>query len=274
MENVTTIARARALLHASSRPIGFVPTMGALHEGHLRLVARARERSATAVVSIFVNPLQFGANEDLATYPRDPDADRRKLAATGVDLLFAPETAAMYAPDFTTYVDVGRLGTMLEGAVRPGHFRGVATVVSKLLNIVQPDVLFLGQKDAQQAVVLRKMISELDFPIDIEVVQTVRESDGLAMSSRNRYLNAAEREQAPTLYRALLAARQALEAGSSKRDAIAAASAALSKAARLEYLELVDARSFEPLEDLRPPAFIVAAARFGATRLIDNLWVT
>ncbi len=274
MKRVTTAARARRLLRASPRPIGFVPTMGALHEGHLELITRARDRSATVAVSIFVNPLQFCANEDLATYPRDPAADRKKLAATGVDLLFAPETAAMYAPGFETFVDVGPLGTILEGAMRPGHFRGVATVIAKLLNIVRPDVLFLGQKDAQQAVVLRKMIGDLDFPIEVEIVPTVREPDGLAMSSRNRYLDAAQRKDAPTLYRALLAAREALAGGSSKRDAIAAGTAALSKSARLEYLELVDAQSFAPLERLRPPALIVAAARFGTTRLIDNLVVT
>lgn len=274
MESVTDVARARALLRALPRPVGFVPTMGALHDGHLQLVARARDRSATVAVSIFVNPLQFGANEDLATYPRDPVADRKKLAAAGVDVLFAPENSAMYAPGFATVVDVGPLGTILEGAVRPGHFRGVATVIAKLLNIVQPDVLFLGQKDAQQAVVLRKIVGDLDFPVDVEIVPTVRERDGLAMSSRNRYLDAAVREQASTLYRALLAVRDALEDGRSKGDAIVAGKAALSRSARLEYLELVDAQNFVPLEQLRPPAFIVGAARFGTTRLIDNLWVT
>ena len=248
--------------------------MGALHEGHLELIARARDRSASVAVSIFVNPLQFGANEDLATYPRDPVADRKKLAAAGVDVLFAPENTAMYAPGFATVVEVGPLGTILEGAARPGHFRGVATVIAKLLNIVQPDVLFLGQKDAQQTVVLRKMVGDLDFPVDVEIVPTVRERDGLAMSSRNRYLDAAAREQASTLYRALLAVRDALEDGSSKSDAIVAGKAALSSSARLEYLELVDAQNFVPLEQLRPPAFIVGAARFGTTRLIDNLWVT
>jgi pantoate--beta-alanine ligase len=274
MESVTDVARARALARALARPVGFVPTMGALHDGHLALIARARDRAATVAVSIFVNPLQFAANEDLSTYPRDPVADREKLAAAGVDLLFAPEIAQMYAPDFTTIVDVGPIGTILEGAVRPGHFRGVATVIAKLLNVLQPETLFLGQKDAQQAVVLRKMIADLDFPIGVEIVPTVRERDGLAMSSRNRYLDSAQREQAPTLYRALLAVRNSLESGSSKPDAILAGTTALSKSARLEYLELVDARDFLPLEHLRPPAFIVGAARFGTTRLIDNLWVT
>lgn len=274
MEHAVTVARARALFRASPRPLGFVPTMGALHEGHLELVRRARSRSAGVGVSIFVNPLQFGASEDLATYPRDPARDRAKLAAAGVDVLFAPETNAMYGADFTGFVDVGPLGTIFEGAQRPLHFRGVTTVIAKLLNIVQPEVLFLGQKDAQQAVVLRKMIVDLNFPVELEILPTVREPDGLAMSSRNGYLDASQRELAPTLYAALLGTREALERGNSKRDAIAAGTAMLSSSAKLDYLDVVDATTFAPLERLRPPAFIIGAARFGPTRLIDNLWIT
>ncbi len=274
MKNVTTVAQARALLRALPRPLGFVPTMGALHEGHLELVRRARGRSAAVAASIFVNPLQFGPNEDLATYPRAPQPDRERLAGAGVDVLFAPEAAAMYAPGFSTFVDVGPVGALFEGTIRPGHFRGVATVIAKLLNIVQPDVLFLGQKDAQQAVLLQKMVDDLDFPVAVEIVPTVREPDGLAMSSRNRYLDAAQRAQAPTLHRALLAMCESLERGDCKGDAIAAGSAALSTAARLEYLDVVDAQTFAPLESLRPPAFIIGAARFGTTRLIDNVWLT
>jgi pantoate--beta-alanine ligase len=274
MESVVTVERARALCGALPRPLGFVPTMGALHEGHLTLARRARLRSAAVAASIFVNPMQFGPNEDLARYPRDADRDRDKLAAAGVDLLFAPTTDAVYPPDFTSFVDVGPLGTVLEGAARPGHFRGVATVMAKLLNVVRPDMLFLGQKDAQQAIVLRKMIRDLDFSIEVEIVPTVREIDGLAMSSRNRYLDMAQRAQAPSLHAALLAMREALERGSDKSEAIAAGTSALSAGAKLDYLDLVDAESFAPLERLRPPAFIVGAARFGTTRLIDNLWVT
>jgi pantoate--beta-alanine ligase len=273
MEDAVTVARARELFGASARPLGFVPTMGALHDGHLELVRRARAACAAVGASIFVNPLQFGPHEDLAAYPRDLERDREKLAAAGVDLLFAPDAASMYAPDFETFVDVGRLGTVFEGAVRPGHFRGVATVIAKLLHIARPDVLFLGQKDAQQTVVLRKMISELEFPVAVEIVPTVRERDGLAMSSRNAYLDRAQRAQAPTLYRALLALREALERGISKSDAIATATKVLGPAGRLDYLDLVDERTFEPLDRLQPPAFIVGAARFGRTRLIDNLWV-
>ncbi len=247
--------------------------MGALHAGHLELIRHARNRSESVGASIFVNPLQFGANEDLTTYPRDEDGDRAKLRDAGVDVLFIPDVATMYSADFTTSVDVGPLGSVLEGAQRPQHFRGVTTVIAKLLNIVQPDLLFLGQKDAQQAAVLHKMIGELNFPVEVEMVPTVREPDGLAMSSRNRYLDAAQRAQAPTLYRALVATREALQHGRSTREAIAAGAAALSASATLDYLELVDAQSFEPLERLSLPAFIVGAARFGSTRLIDNLWI-
>jgi pantoate--beta-alanine ligase len=274
METVRTVTQARVLFGAAPRPLGFVPTMGALHGGHLELVRRARRQSAAVGASIFVNPLQFGANEDLATYPHDEAGDRAKLSEAGVDLLFAPEPAAMYPPDFTTYVDVGQLGTVLEGAQRPQHFRGVTTVIAKLLNIVQPDVLFLGQKDAQQAAILRKMIDDLNVPVEVQLVPTVREPDGLAMSSRNQHLDAERRAQAPTLYSALVAMRDALQAGDSKRDAIAAGAAALSPAATLDYLELVDTDTFVPLERLQTPAFILGAARFGSTRLIDNLWLT
>ena len=274
MELTTTIARARALFAASPRPLGFVPTMGALHDGHLELVRAARQRCAGVAASIFVNPLQFGPNEDFATYPRDPERDRHKLAASGADVLFAPDASTMYAPDFTTYVDVGAVGAAFEGAVRPGHFRGVATVIAKLLNIVHPDVLFLGQKDAQQAVVLRTVIRDLDFGVEIEIVPTVRERDGLAMSSRNVYLDSSQRAQAPTLYRALLATRDALERGLAKHAAIQTGTAALSASAKLDYLDLVDAAGFEPIDALRPPAIIIGAARFGNVRLIDNLWIS
>jgi pantoate--beta-alanine ligase len=273
MESAVTVARARALFGALPRPLGFVPTMGALHDGHLELVRRARVASLAVAASVFVNPLQFGANEDLAKYPRDPERDAAKLAAAGVDALFAPEAAAMYAPDFASFVDVGPLGDVFEGAYRPGHFRGVATVIVKLLNVVRPDTLFLGQKDAQQAVILRKTIAELDFPVEIELVPTVREPDGLAMSSRNRYLDATRRAEAPALYRALLSVREAMERGLGKSDAIAAGADELSAVATVDYLDVVDASSFVPLQRLQPSAFVIGAARFGATRLIDNLWV-
>ncbi len=273
MELVVDIARARALFAALPRPLGFVPTMGALHDGHLELVACARRHCASVAASIFVNPLQFGPNEDLSRYPRQPEADAAMLSSAGVDALFAPDAAALYPHGFATSVDVGPLGTAFEGAIRPGHFRGVATVIAKLLNVVRPDALFLGQKDAQQSVVLRRMIADLEFPVNVEVVPTVREHDGLAMSSRNAYLDPVQRAQAPTLHAALLAMREALELGAGKAAAIGVGKAALSPSARLDYLDLVDAQTFEPLERLQHPAFIIGAARFGATRLIDNLWM-
>ena len=273
MQRVVDVAPARELFATLPRPLGFVPTMGALHDGHLELVARARSRCASVAASIFVNPLQFGPSEDLARYPRQPDADAAKLAGGHVDVLFEPDAGAIYPPDFSVGVDPGPVAGRFEGAIRPGHFRGVATVMAKLLNIVRPDVLFLGQKDAQQSVVLARMIADLDFSVDLEMVPTVREADGLAMSSRNAYLDAAQRAEAPTLHGALLAVRSAFELGARKEEAVAAGRAALSPAAQLDYLDVVDARTFEPVERLRPPAFIIGAARFGTTRLIDNLWV-
>src|SRR5579863_8666049 len=273
MQIATSIAQARALFGTLRRPLGFVPTMGALHAGHVQVVRRARERNASVAVSVFVNPLQFGANEDLARYPRDFEGDRRKLESARVDVLFAPGVAEMYPPDFTTSVDVGALGATFEGLVRPAHFRGVATVVAKLLHVVQPTVLYLGQKDAQQTCVLRKMIADLAFPVETEIVPTIREADGLAMSSRNAYLNVEQRTQAASLYRALVALRDALDRGESKNNAIALARATLSPIATPDYFDVVSAATFEPVERLDAPSFVIAAAHFGSTRLIDNLYV-
>jgi pantoate--beta-alanine ligase len=247
--------------------------MGALHDGHMELVRRARARSATVAVSIFVNPLQFGPGEDLARYPRDLQRDRERLSAEGVDVLFTPETQTMYPAEFSTFVEVDSVAHTFEGAARPGHFRGVMTVLAKLLHLIAPDALFMGQKDAQQAVLTRKMIADLDFPVALEIVPTVREPDGLAMSSRNRYLDAAQRAQAPTLYAALRAVREALARGAGNDEAFAAGRAALSSQAHLEYLDLVDGNTFAPLGRLTPPAFVIGAARFGTTRLIDNVWL-
>jgi len=273
VESTKSLARARALFAALPRPLGFVPTMGALHAGHLALVAEARRRSDSVAASVFVNPLQFAPNEDLAAYPRDLRGDRRMLARAGVDVLFAPDSTEMFGGDFATFVDVGPLGSVFEGALRPSHFRGVTTVIAKLLHVVQPDAIYLGQKDAQQTAVLRRMMRDLAFPVEVRIVPTVREADGLAMSSRNRYLSTAQRARAPSLYQALLTMREALERGRTKKVAIAAAAAVLDGAARLDYLDLVDADTFEPLERLHAPAFIIGAARFGKTRLIDNLLV-
>jgi len=248
--------------------------MGALHDGHLELVRRARADCTAVGASVFVNPLQFAPTEDLAKYPRDFEGDRAKLAGAGVDVLFAPAVAAMYPPDFTTYVDVGPLGSTFEGAIRPEHFRGVATVVAKLLHIVQPDYLYLGQKDAQQTAVLGKMVRDLEFPVTVTIVPTVREADGLAMSSRNAYLSGEQRAQATTLYRALTTLRESLERGVPKAEAIDAARHALGPLATPEYFDVVDAKTFEVLDAVQPGSFVIGAARFGTTRLLDNLWIT
>ncbi len=274
MKVYDTVDAARSGLAALPRPLGFVPTMGALHEGHLRLVESARERCPSVAASVFVNPMQFGPGEDFERYPRDIEGDNAKLARAGVDVLFAPRMEEIYPPDFSTYVDVGELGTRFEGAVRPTHFRGVATVVTKLLHIVQPDVLFLGQKDAQQTAVLRKMVRDLNFSVRVEIVPTVRETDGLALSSRNAYLTAEQRAAAPSLHAALEAMLEELRRGADANAAREQARSQLDSQAQLDYLDVVDADTFAPLPSLRPPAFVIGAARFGNTRLIDNLMVT
>jgi pantoate--beta-alanine ligase len=272
MNVATTVAQARALVDALPRPLGFVPTMGALHAGHLNLIERARSESAAVVASVFVNPLQFEPHEDLDRYPRDLDGDRSKLDELGVDVLFAPSVEEMYPPGFSTSVNVGALGTRFEGAIRPNHFAGVATVVARLLNIVRPDALYIGQKDAQQTAVLRKLVRDLAFPVDVEIVATMREPDGLAMSSRNVYLTAEQRAQAPTLQAALRALYDALHEGETKAQALERARAVLGPLATEDYFDVVDALSFEPIESVRAPAFVVGAARFGTTRLLDNVW--
>lgn len=273
MEVYEAVAAARQGLAALPRPLGFVPTMGALHEGHLRLVWTAREECASVVASVFVNPMQFGAGEDFERYPRDIQGDNAKLKSAGVDLLFAPGIDEIYPAGSTTYVDVGELGSRYEGAVRPTHFRGVTTVVTKLLHIVEPDVLYLGQKDAQQTAVLRKMVRDLRFSTRVQIVPTVRESDGLALSSRNVYLTPDQRAAAPTLHAALEAMLDELRRGADADAARERARALLDSQAQVDYIDVVDADTFAPLPALRPPAFVIGAARFGATRLIDNLMV-
>jgi len=273
MNVVSAVAPARQALAALPRPLGFVPTMGALHAGHLQLVQAAREQCASVAASVFVNPTQFGPLEDFERYPRDYEGDRRKLESCGVDLLFAPDVQAMYPPGFSTTVDAGEVGTRYEGAIRPTHFRGVTTVVSKLLNIVRPDVLFLGQKDAQQTAVLRKLVRDLDFSARVQIVPTVREADGLALSSRNVYLSPEQRAAAPSLHRALEAMLADLREGKDARSARDRAWRLLDPIAVWDYLDLVDMNTFGPLQRLKTPAFVIGAARFGSTRLLDNLLV-
>jgi pantoate--beta-alanine ligase len=272
---VRTVAELRAKLapeRRAGRRVGLVPTMGFFHEGHLSLMRRARAENDVVVVSLFVNPAQFGPNEDFDAYPRDEQRDAALARNEGVDLLFAPPVEEVYPAGFATHVDVELLSDDLCGAHRPGHFRGVTTVVAKLFNMVQPDVAYFGQKDAQQAIVIRRMARDLDFPVDVVVCPTVREPDGLAMSSRNVYLSTEERERALGLSRALRAAEGAVAAGT--RDAAAVLAAARAeldaRGVEPEYLELRSAEDLLPVESVNGSTLLAVAARVGRARLIDN----
>ncbi len=255
--------------------VGFVPTMGYLHEGHLSLVRLSRQRDDVTVVSIFVNPTQFGPNEDFERYPRDEARDLALLEAEGVHAVYLPTAASMYPPGYQTYVTVEKLSQRLEGAARPGHFRGVATVVVKLFAAVQPHRAYFGKKDAQQLRIIRRMVRDLDLPIEIVAGETVREPDGLAMSSRNVYLSPEERAIAPLLYRGLCAARDAFAAGERDAERLrAAVREVVSREPRiaLEYVSLADDETLEEIEGrVERPALLSLAARIGSTRLIDNV---
>lgn len=261
---------------SEGRVIGLVPTMGALHEGHLSLIAQAKKECSPLFASIFVNPKQFGPNEDFAKYPRAFENDCEKLKQAGVDALFAPETAEIYPKDFSTYVHVEGLSERLEGRSRPGHFRGVATVVMKLLQIGQPHRAYFGRKDAQQARLITQMARDLNLDSEIVVCPIVREPDGLALSSRNVYLNPDERKAATVLYRALEAAKNELARG--VRDAfqlkdILQRTLGKERLAAVDYAEIVDAESFEPVARINKACYVLLAVFFGKTRLIDNLFV-
>jgi pantoate--beta-alanine ligase len=270
IENVAEMKKARESLTGK---VGFVPTMGYLHEGHLTLVRRSRENNDHTVVSIFVNPTQFGPGEDFNRYPRDYPRDFAMLEKEKTDIVYLPSPAQMYPEGYNTWVEVYKVTDRLEGAIRPGHFRGVATVVNKLFNIVQPDRAYFGQKDAQQCVVIRKMIADLNMNLEMIIVPTVRETDGLAMSSRNVYLNAEERRQAPVLNQSLVLAREMWLAGEHDSARIRSAMADLIKQSplgKIEYISIADAFSLRELERAEPPAVISMAVKFGNTRLIDN----
>jgi pantoate--beta-alanine ligase len=276
MKIVKTIAELRDLRPKLAKPLGFVPTMGYLHEGHLELVRRARAENQTVAVSIFVNPTQFGPHEDFKQYPRDPERDLALLAKEGTDLVFMPSAEEMYPPNFDSWVEVGKLAERLEGAARPGHFRGVATVVAKLFNLVRPDKAYFGQKDAQQLSVIKKMTADLDMGIEVVAVPTVREPDGLAMSSRNTYLSAEERKQAAVLYQSLKLAQKLYADGEKDAKAIIGQMTALigqQPLAKIEYISIADAETLDELDKIKPPALISMAVRFGKTRLIDNVVV-
>ena len=270
---VRTRAGLRAALDAAARPIGLVPTMGWLHDGHRALMARARAENATAVVSIFVNPRQFGDPADLAQYPRSEARDLEICEAEGVDLVFAPSVEEVYPPGFDTVVAVGSIARPLEGAARPGHFEGVATVVAILFGLVRADRAYFGQKDAQQVAVIRRMAIDLAIPTEVIACPTIREPDGLAMSSRNVHLSPAERAAAPVLRRALLEAREAWVAGERSGDALRErmrTQLAGEPLATVEYVSCADASTLAELDRVVGPALLSLAVRFGATRLIDN----
>lgn len=270
-----TLSRALKEFRGAGNSVALVPTMGALHDGHMALVAEARRRADRVVVSIFVNPRQFGPNEDFAAYPRRADSDAAKLGAAGVDVLWMPELAEMYPDGFATNIRVAGLPDRLCGAARPGHFDGVATVVAKLFNQVRPDVALFGEKDWQQLAIIRRMAADLDMDIDIIGFPTQRAEDGLALSSRNAYLDPQERAAALALPRALGQAVTALEKGADIAQTLAAIGPALRNAgfSAVDYVELVDAVTLMPLDRLDRPARLLAAARIGKARLIDNLAV-
>jgi pantoate--beta-alanine ligase len=263
-------AWSRAISSHGER-IAFVPTMGALHAGHATLLREGRGRGNQLVLSIFVNPTQFGPTEDLARYPRTLDADLALAASVGVDVAYVPDAAAVYPPGFQTYVDVRELTRGLCGPFRPDHFAGVATVVAKLFNIVRPDVALFGEKDYQQLAVIRRMVADLDMPIEIVGVPTVREPDGLALSSRNAYLGPSERTRARSLSRALLNARNQAATGVHDGQALLAQARVLLDVDRLDYLELVDAETLAPVTQIDRTAVMAVAAFIGRTRLIDNV---
>jgi pantoate--beta-alanine ligase len=273
LQVLQTIAQMR-IARRGAGDLGLVPTMGYLHAGHLSLVERAKAECATVAVSIFVNPTQFGPNEDLARYPRDLPRDLGLLEAAGVDLVFAPEPSEIYPPGFATEIRVGGVTDGLEGAARPGHFAGVATVVAKLFHIVQPTRAYFGQKDAQQSVVIRMLARDLDLPVEIVVAPTVREADGLALSSRNSYLTPEQRAAALAIFRALTAARVLFDGGERDAELLRRAMRATLAAQpdmRIDYVSVADPETLQELSRVDRAALASMAVRLGATRLIDNL---
>ena len=277
MQIITTITGMQ--LHADSlrkqgKRIGFVPTMGFLHEGHLSLMRRARQENDIVVVSVFVNPTQFGPKEDLDRYPRDAEGDQKKCETAGVDILFVPEAKEMYPDKPSVFVCVEGISDILEGAIRPGHFRGVATVVAKLFNIVKPHKAYFGQKDFQQCAVIKRMVIGLNLDIEVIVLPTVREADGLAMSSRNSYLDPEQRKKATCLFRALAAGEELITNGVREPDTIKRKMRAIlaqEKGVEIDYVEVADPDRLAPLERLEGRRVLLVAARLGSIRLIDNL---
>lgn len=277
MKIVTAISEMQSLADSfrkESKTIGFVPTMGFLHAGHVSLMQRAQQECDVVVASIFVNPTQFGPNEDLDRYPRDEAGDRKTCEAAGVDVLFMPTASEMYPEKPSVFISVEGLSDILEGAIRPGHFRGVATVVAKLFNIVKPQKAFFGQKDYQQCAVVKRMVKGLDMDVEVVAIATMREPDGLAMSSRNSYLSPGERLKAAVIYRALSAAEQLAKTGVRQPEALKSKIQAVvreEKGIELDYLEIVDPESLARLASAQDRMVLLIAVRIGRTRLIDNL---
>jgi len=274
MELIETITEMRRLRFELAEPVGFVPTMGYLHEGHLALVRRAKAENPSVVVSIFVNPTQFGPQEDFDSYPCDTQRDLTMLEKEKTDIVFMPPVAEMYPSQFDGWVEVGKVTERLEGAARPTHFRGVTTVVAKLFNIVEPTKAYFGQKDAQQAIVIRRMVADLNMNLEIVTIPTVRESDGLAMSSRNTYLNPEQRQAAVVLHQALSLAQQLWSQGERDAKRIRQAMIALIQdqpLATIDYVSVADAETLEELDEVKPPALVSLAVKIDKTRLIDNI---
>lgn len=263
-------------VHREGKAIGFVPTMGALHEGHLSLIRQAHKENDIVVVSIFVNPIQFGPKEDLKKYPKDIERDARLCKSEGIDIIFCPDAKDIYPVNFRTYVTVEDLSDALCGGFRPGHFKGVTTVVTKLFNILNPDIAYFGQKDAQQAIIIKRMAGDLNMPLQIKVMPTVREQDGLAMSSRNAYLNKKERLDAAVLYQALTLAKNLIRLGNTGPKSIVRQMRGLinkKKSAKIQYISIVDSNNLKPVNKIKNKVLIALSVRIGRTRLIDNIIV-
>lgn len=274
MKIVETIAEMKSIRHSLTGSVGFVPTMGYLHEGHLTLVRLSRKANDFTIASIFVNPTQFGPNEDFDRYPRDYPRDFGLLEKENCDFVFLPAPKEMYPEGYNTWVEVNKVTDRLEGAIRPGHFKGVATVVAKLFNLVEPTSAYFGQKDAQQCVVVKKMVVDLNMNLEMIIVPTVRDPDGLAMSSRNVYLSSEERRQAPVLYKALSTAKLKWTYGERDANILRTTMIDLIKQSplgKIEYISIADALTLSELEKAAPPAVISLAVKFGKTRLIDNI---
>jgi pantoate--beta-alanine ligase len=277
IENIPRMSTLVKIFRKEGKSIGFVPTMGYLHEGHLNLARTAKKHTDVVVMSIFVNPMQFGPSEDFDRYPRDPKRDEELARSAGVDVIFYPATKDIYPADYATYVNVERLTDGLCGASRPGHFRGVTTIVAKLFNIVKPDIAYFGQKDAQQAIVVKKMVSDLNMDIEIKMIPTVREKDGLAMSSRNTFLSEEERRDATVLYQSLKKAEALIEAGEADPKRIKNQMEEMIRArkavAKIDYIAVLDTKELKEVKSVSGEVLIALAVFVGHTRLIDNITV-